>query len=222
MRRLIDSGNKLWHSSHRTRVMQAMISDIWCMKVFNGTSIIIDDRSAFCLLALTLARQQVVHFIYAPWAQETSRPPINYLEVLSLEIAARRWSHLWANKLVYVQCDNITAYTIINKASSKNQVVMDSLRRVFWLSALYNFRINTIFYPGQYNVLAGAVSRFHENNGAQSLRSVMSVNVFIIAGNSETTEVELDHATQFFYSNVNAANTKRAYTSHRKSYINFC
>ncbi|WAR24216.1 hypothetical protein MAR_037885, partial [Mya arenaria] len=33
---------------------------------------------------------------------------------------------------------------------------------------------------------------------------------------------ELDKAAQFFYSNAYSDNTKRTYTSHKNSYINFC
>jgi len=46
---------------------------------------------------------------------------------------------------------------------------------------------------------------------------------FIITGTTNAiTEGELDKAAQFFYSNAYSDNTKRTYTSHKNSYINFC
>ena len=148
------------------------------MSVINGSMKIIDDRSAVSISvdACKIASGSFFQgdFIYAPWTAKTALLPINYLEVLSLEIAARRWSHLWTNRLVYVHCDNVAACAIINKGSSKHPTVMDSLRRVFWLSAFYNFRIKPVFYPGKFNILADNVSRIHECNGIDRLYNNMA------------------------------------------------
>ena len=177
MRRLIDRSNTLRESGHRTYVNTEMKRDImwWLdfMKVFNGTQQIIDDRAPVsvsmdaCKTACGSFYQG--DFIYAPWTPQTASLPINYLEVLSLEIATRRWSNKWRNQLVYVHCDNITACTIINKGSCKHPIVMDSLRRIFWLSAIYNFRLRAVYYPGRFNTLADSVSRLHEQNGVSRL-----------------------------------------------------
>ncbi len=58
---------------------------------------------------------------------------------------------------------------IINKGSAKHPLVMESLRRVFWLSAMYNFRMRAVYYPGRFNVLADSVSRLHEPNAWERL-----------------------------------------------------
>ena len=52
-------------------------------------------------------------------------------------------------------------------------VVMESLRRVFWLMALFNIRITPVYYPGVDNGLADCVSRFHEKNSPERLISLM-------------------------------------------------
>lgn len=46
---------------------------------------------------------------------------------------------------------------------------MDSLRELFWLSAIYNFRLQAVQYPGHANLVADGVSRLHEPNGFQRL-----------------------------------------------------
>ena len=56
---------------------------------------------------------------------------INYKEVLSLVLAARRWGHLWMNCNVKIFTDNTTARAIINKGTCRNPAVMCYLRELF-------------------------------------------------------------------------------------------
>lgn len=182
MRRLLERANTLKSQWHRTIVTVDMKKDAWWwikfMRIFNGTMPMIDNRPAspVSIDACKTAGGAFYNgdIAYTPWIGDTiTSLPINYLEVLALEPAAQRWGHLWANKKVYVHTDNKAACHIINNGCSKNMVVMDSLRRVFWLSAVYNFRIKAVYYPGVYNVLADAVSRLHERNGLERLTDAM-------------------------------------------------
>ena len=183
MRRLIDRCNALRKPWHRTNVTIEMKKDIewWLsfMRIFNGTTQIVENRSVTSLSidSCKVAGGAFYHgdFVYAPWTYKTSSSlPINYLEILALEPAAMRWAPYWRNKKVYVHCDNITACSLINKLSCKNPTVMESLRRVFWLSAVYNFRLQAIYYPGPQNILADRVSRAHEPGGLHKLYEAMA------------------------------------------------
>ena len=40
--------------------------------------------------------------------------------------------------------------------------MMDHLRRLFWCSAVYNFRLKVFHVPGKLNVVADHASRLHE------------------------------------------------------------
>ena len=60
---------------------------------------------------------------------------------------------------MFIHCDNVTACTLINKGTCKDHTVMAALRRIFWYSAVYNFRLRAIYYPGHSNKLADCVSR---------------------------------------------------------------
>ena len=51
---------------------------------------------------------------------------------------------------------------IINKGSTFNPIVMDALHRMFWLSALFNFKLTARHISGQCNIIADAISRIHE------------------------------------------------------------
>ena len=90
---------------------------------------------------------------------------INHKEILALLPALQKWVPFLANRQVHVYSDNVCAVRSINKGTSRNPLLMESLRSVFWLSVMYNFRMKCHYYPGQRNVLADAVSRHHEKFG---------------------------------------------------------
>ena len=182
MRRLIDKSNTLKKPWHRTHVTLEMKKDIlwWLsfMQTFNGTMPMIDCRPATpcsidsCKLAGGAFYQG--DFVHTMWKPEIQSLPINYLEVLALEPAVTRWAPLWTNKKVFIHSDNQAACSIINRGSCRNPVVMDSLRRVFWLSAVFNFRLKAVYYRGASNFLADCVSRLHEPGKLQNLLQNMN------------------------------------------------
>ena len=84
---------------------------------------------------------------------------INHKEVLAVVAAAERWGHCWSNKHVIIYSDSTTA--IVNKGTTHSPIVMPYLCRLFWLSAIYNFRITARHVPGKENVIADPISRLH-------------------------------------------------------------
>ena len=179
LRRLIDRLSCLHCPWHKSRITSEMRADLawWCnfMEVFNGTTPMIDNRpgTAISTDACKIAAGCVYgnSWIYTPWISwsGSSQLHINHKEVLAVEPAAAAWAPLWRDKRVYVHIDNQAAVAIINKGSSNNWFVMSSLRRLFWLSAVFNFRLKAVYYPGIYNKMADAVSRLHEHNGLARL-----------------------------------------------------
>ena len=111
-----------------------------------------------------------------PWEAWGEAKPlhINYKEVLTLEPAARIWAPAWKDKKVYIHSDNQAAVAIINKGSSKDLVVMSSLRRIYMLSAIFNFRLVAVYYPGRHNLIADAASRLHEPGGCARLETALA------------------------------------------------
>ena len=142
---------------------------------FNGSVPMVDPRPTTPVFidACPIASGAVFNnqFLYTPWKSwaGTSELHINHKEALSLEIAARHWAHQWSNKKVIVHCDNQAAVAMINKGSTANPSVMSSLRRLFWLSALYNFRLKAVYFPGSRNWVADAISRLHDTRYASKL-----------------------------------------------------
>ena len=183
LRRLLDRIKTLRKPWHRSRITQAMLQDIhWWLSflpLFNGRTYMVDPRplTPVYLDACTEAAGCYYDhdWVYTPWNSSwpsVAHLHINYKEVLALEPAASRWGHLWANRKVIVHTDNQAAVAIINKGSSKHPQVMDSLRRVFWLSALFNFRLHAVYIPGIANKMADQISRLHEPGGWQRLQDL--------------------------------------------------
>jgi hypothetical protein len=185
LRRLLDRIATLRCPWHRSRVTKEMRLDIewWLsfLRRFNGTMPMVDSRPATpisidaCTEAAGAFNQG--DWVYTHW--QTHWPGaaslhINYKEVLALEPAVERWAHLWAGKKVFVHSDNQAAVAIINKGSCRDSFVMASLRRVFWASAVHNFRLRAVYYPGSSNFIADAVSRLHEPRGHERLQCAIA------------------------------------------------
>ena len=142
------------------------------MDHFNRKTKMVDNRPAapVCTDACNVAAgaYYMEQCLYTPWDSclpKARNLHINYKEVLALEPALKRWAPLWANKKIFIHIDNQAAVSIVNKGSSWDPIVMDSLRNIFWMSAVYNFRLKAVYYPGKFNIVADSISRFHEPNG---------------------------------------------------------
>ena len=185
LRRILDRIVGLKKPWHRTRVTQDMKRDIlwWLsfMQVFNGKMVMVDNRpcAPVCIDACTEGAGAYFNgeCVYTNWFTDLPRAKelhINFKEVLALEPAVLKWCTLWQNKKIFVHCDNQAAVAIINKGSCRNPTVMESLRKIFWCSAIYNFRLKAVYYAGKYNQIADAVSRLHEHNSYSHLFNVLS------------------------------------------------
>ena len=184
LRRLLDRQNNLQAPNHRTRITRCMRADItwWIsfLRVFNGSTPMLDarPRTPTCIDACTeggggFFNGAWFHVSWANWPGASARH-INYKEVLALEPAAYLWAPHWRNHKVTIHSDNQAAVSMINKGSAKDPFTMASLRRVFWLSAIFNFRLTAVYYPGRYNTLADAASRLHEPGGWRRLSTLLS------------------------------------------------
>ena len=185
LRRLIDRVSCLKRPSHRTRLTRDMRYDLeWWIRflgVWNGTMQMLDNRPGVSLSTDACNVAAGVYFqgswVYSPWLwawpAAVNDLHINYKEVMTLEPAEAAWGHLWRNRKVYVHCDNQAAVAIINNGTCRNNLVMDSLRRIYWASAIGNFRLKAIYYPGISNTIADRVSRLHEPNGYENLVNML-------------------------------------------------
>jgi len=98
---------------------------------------------------------------------------INHKETLAIVLAAQRWAPRWVHQRVLIHSDNQAAVQIINKGTTGNAQIMQALRALFWLSAIYNFHLSAIYIEGSRNTIADAVSRLHECGHLASFYSIL-------------------------------------------------
>jgi hypothetical protein len=183
LRRLIDRISTLRQPWHRTRLTHDMKADLqfWIdyMYFFNGRARMVDSRPSASIsidsCGLAAGGYYAGQMVYTPWnafSREIADLHINDKEILALELALAQWAPQLRDKSIFVHSDSMVACAVIKRGSSKNPIVMASLRRVFWLSTVFNFRIRMCFYPGVRNVVADRISRLHEPGGLEKLLSV--------------------------------------------------
>jgi hypothetical protein len=80
---------------------------------------------------------------------------------------------LWENHKVIIPTDSTTAKAYINKGTSRNKLVMEALRSLFWLSIAYNFEIKAVHLPGHLNIVADAISRLGTPGSILQTHSVL-------------------------------------------------
>lgn len=150
------------------------------MDTFNSSVQMVECRPATAVAIDACDRAAGAFYIdsclYTPWetlGKNVCNLHINYKEVMALEPAAQRWATSWENQTVFVHSDNQAAVAILNKGSCKNPTVMASLRRIFWLSAVDNFRLKAVYYPGRHNSVADSISRLHEPGAWNRLQAAL-------------------------------------------------
>ena len=102
------------------------------------------------------------HFCKAP---DTEVPDnINVQELYPLVEALWRWGDHWRDCKIMCLTDNTQVVAGINGGKSENLVAMSLLRRLFWLTVIYNCQIVACHVPGKANVYADALSRLLQDN----------------------------------------------------------
>lgn len=173
LRRLIDATMKLNKKSDRILIKGELLQDIvWWqhfMAVFNGRSLLLSERSVASIITDACSEGAGACFesdwLYCNWGldwPEAMNLHINSKETLAVVLAVSRWAPKLANRLVYITCDNTCTVSAINKGTSRSKTVMIGLRLLFWLSAMFNFKLRAVFVPTGLNVTADCISRIHD------------------------------------------------------------
>ena len=87
---------------------------------------------------------------------------INVKETLAAIFSIYRYAQHWRNSKVIILTDNVSTKAAINKGASRNPIIMNHLRNIFWLESLYKLSIEAIHVPGATNIEADSVSRLRQ------------------------------------------------------------
>ena len=142
------------------------------LRIFNGTRIFLDhlptadvSTNACPVAAGGYFRGDWFYHHSSLDSPEWQNLHINHKETLAIVLAAQRWGQLWSSQRVVIHRENQAAVQIIDKGITASPVVMNVLRTLFWLSALYNFHITAVYLAGTDNALADSISPMHETTG---------------------------------------------------------
>lgn len=73
--------------------------------------------------------------------------------------AIMKWGPVWRDCRVTLYTDNIQVLYAINTNRSKNKVVMQWLREIFWSSFIHNFHLVAKWVRSRDNILPDCLSR---------------------------------------------------------------
>ena len=172
IRRIIDLSCIPKRPSHRVRIPAGVCEDLrWLLAIcerFNGTVVIPEIAPQPDHVISTDASLeggaafQDGDWLYTHWISDypnVASLHINLKELFVVLLACRRWYHKWKDKTIHLYTDNMATMYVINKGSMKNNIGMQFVREIFYLAAIYNFKLIAKYIKSGDNVIADAVSR---------------------------------------------------------------
>lgn len=107
------------------------------------------------------------------WNNVASQWQIAPKELLPIVMASMVWGKEWTDKRVVCHCDNMAVVETLNGGYSKDALLMQLLRSLFFITEHYKCLIEAVHHPGKDNIRADALSR---NNWHQFLQASGVVN----------------------------------------------
>ena len=93
----------------------------------------------------------------------TSASHISSLELYTIVVAVQFWAPKLRYRKFIVSCDNEAAVTVFNSGSSKDHFMQRYLQQLWFSAAVFDFELQARHIPGDHNVLADALSRWHSD-----------------------------------------------------------
>ena len=172
MRRLIDLTKGIKSAHHFVRLTKSVKADleIWrsFLDDFNGRSIFLSDvwTDSFSLNLYTDAAGSLgfgavfgCDWFYGGWPENWKQFNITILEFYPIVLSVLVWGYKMRNKRITFYTDNAALVDIINKATSRDVIVMIFVRRLVLACLKYNILFRARHVPGVKNVLADSLSR---------------------------------------------------------------
>ena len=174
LRRLIDLSTSVSELHHHISLNGAARADIawWLdfLPAWNGKSIIPDcEWTSSSDLALFTDASQTLGFgaVYSSrwfcgtWPEifEDDAYSIQWKELSPIYAACSIWGHEWSGKKILFLTDNEAITFIWKNQSSKCELIMKLIHKIFFVAANHDFTINLKHIRGYYNVLADLLSR---------------------------------------------------------------
>lgn len=109
------------------------------------------------------------HWFVVPWPSDWWKSQnITFLELVPIVLAVECWAHLLRNTCVELHTDNMDLTFIINKQTSKEELVMVLVRKLILALLKNNIMCRALHIPGVKNSLADFLSRLQVSRFKES------------------------------------------------------
>ena len=98
-------------------------------------------------------------WVSCSWPAHVQALSIQWKELFPIYVACRLWAHIFSGKRMLFHCDNLAVVNIWSSRSSKCPKVMSLLRKLFFISAKFEFTVFVDHIPGTDNSIADSLSR---------------------------------------------------------------
>ena len=173
LRRLVDLTKGIKCAPHFTRLNWSVKTDLSMWKLFlddfNGRSFFLRDNwlTSFSLNLYTNAAAGFGFgaifgqlWCFGVWSDQWKALDIVILELYPSVLNMLLWGHLMQNQRIIFFTDNAALVEIINKATSRDPIVMTFVRRLVLACLQFNILFQARHVPGVKNSLADSLSRF--------------------------------------------------------------
>lgn len=113
-----------------------------------------------------IAGREYFHSPFSGFIQ-TQSLSINCLELLTIMVALKLWSHTFKGQRILIYCDNQASVHLLNAGSSKIVFSQACLREITFLAATLQFEIKAIHLPGVQNRVPDLLSRWELDQGCR-------------------------------------------------------
>ena len=85
---------------------------------------------------------------------------IAQLELLNILVAIKIWAVHWANKKIYIKCDNIASVEVLKMGKARDSVMATIARNIWLITAKFNIHFSCNHVAGVENQPADLLSRW--------------------------------------------------------------
>ena len=145
--------------------------------------------------------------------------------MIPIIVAACIWGHKWSRCKVIAKCDNTAVVVVLNSFYSKDNVLMQLMRCLFFIEAVNSFQIQGQHIPGSLNGLADNLSRNKLNKfySKSCTTCVKASSTSVAPSPSSRLEIStLDAQVKFYYSKGVASSTHHTCQSALRRFSAFC
>ena len=139
------------------------------------------------------------------------------------------WGHKWSRRKVIARCDNMAVVAVLSHCYSKDYVLMQLMRCLFFIEAVNSFQIQGQHIPGSLNSLADNLPKNKSDKfyskmpcHAPHASKASSISTTVAPSPSGRLDIStLDATVQFYCSKGEASSTHRTYQSALRRFLAF-